>query len=89
MALEVEEVLALWRQAERLLDELPARSPERTVVSAEALELKRIYMRLTGGDDVTAHMIGSTQLRIEETKAVLEAAQATLDRSHETSGSAD
>ena len=83
MALEVEEVLALWRQAERLLVELPARAPERRVVSAEALELKRLYKRLTAEGDVTAHMIGSSHLRIQESRAVLEAAQATLNRSHE------
>ena len=80
MALEVEEVLALWRQAERLLDELPARAPERKAVSAEALELKRIYKRLTAEGDVAAHMIGSSDLRIQESRSVLEAAQASLHR---------
>ena len=83
MALEVEEILALWRQAERLLDELPARAPEHRIVRAEVLELKRMYKRLTAEGDVTGHMIGTTHLRIQESKAVLEAARATLDRNRE------
>jgi hypothetical protein len=76
MALQIEEVLSLWREAERLLNELPPEAPERKRVSAEVVSLRRMYRRLTEESDVTAHMIGAAHDTIISAKATLVWARA-------------
>ena len=80
MALHIEEVLSLWREGERLLDELPVDAPERELVSAELLTLKETYKRLTEETDVSAHMIGSARETLDSAKAVLELAKTMLQQ---------
>jgi hypothetical protein len=80
MALQIEEVLSLWREAERLLDELPAEAPEREVVSAEVVRLRRMYKRLTDESDVSAHMIGAAQDTMAKAKSTFDQARAALER---------
>lgn len=72
MATRVEEVLALWRDCERVRDALPAKSTVRSLVSAEELELRRIYRRLT------TERIVETEVVLRETRETLEAARETL-----------
>jgi hypothetical protein len=47
MSREVEEVLAVWRELERVRESLPVGSTERTSVNREILEVKRLYRSLT------------------------------------------
>lgn len=47
MARALEEVLAVWREAERVLTTLPSDSPERREVEFEVGRLRRLYGRLT------------------------------------------
>jgi hypothetical protein len=49
VAVEVEELLAVWREAERVLEMLPSAAPDRVLVEAEIVDLKRTYRRLTDG----------------------------------------
>ncbi|MFL5726372.1 MAG: hypothetical protein ACJ765_00985 [Chloroflexota bacterium] len=79
MALPIEDVLSLWREAERVLEELPADAPERRVVSAELVNLKRIYKRLTSESDATAETLGQSRVSIEAAHATLARARAHLD----------
>jgi hypothetical protein len=79
MALQIEEVLSLWREAERVLEELPADAPERTVMSAEVASLKQTYRRLTEENDVSAHALVVTRESIADARAALAAAKARLN----------
>ena len=76
LALEVEEVLSLWREGERLLEELPGDAPQRKLVSAQVEELRRLYERLIDEPDVTAHMIDNAHEAIESARTVLAGARA-------------
>jgi len=78
MALEVEEVLSLWREAERLLDGLPADAPERGVVSAQVVSLKQIYSRLTAGSDATDDVLADSHSAVVSAQTTLEAAKRGL-----------
>ena len=78
MALEVEEVLSLWREAERLLDGMPANAPDRKIVSAEVVNLKRIYRRLTADSDATAEILGASHMALESAQSKLDAARRRL-----------
>jgi hypothetical protein len=76
MATAVEEVLALWRECERVRDELPADSVVRRLVTADELELRRIYRRLT------TERIVETEMTLRATRRTIEAARATLADAH-------
>ena len=78
MALEVEEVLSLWREAERLLDGLPADAPERGVVSAQVVNLKQIYSRLTAGSDARDDVLADSHSAVVSAQTTLEAAKRRL-----------
>jgi hypothetical protein len=71
MALEVEELLSLWREAERVLDQLPPDVPERTLVGAEVVNLRRMYRRLTAEGVATSESL-------RESRSTIATAQRTL-----------
>ena len=50
----VAQVLAAWRRAERLTDELPADTPEHAAAVAACKRLRRVYQDLTRWDGWTA-----------------------------------
>ena len=78
MALAIEEVLSLWREAERLLEVLPADAPEHKVVSAEVVNLKRIYKRLTAESDATAEVLAASHSVLASAHETLAAAMLRL-----------
>jgi flagellar biosynthesis chaperone FliJ len=78
MALAVEELLSLWREAERVLERLPADDPKRVVVSAEVVNLRRMYRRLTEERDLTAVTIAESRLTLDEAHRVLAEARQHL-----------
>jgi hypothetical protein len=43
----IAEALAIWREAERLLERLPADHPERKVIQFELVQARATYRRLT------------------------------------------
>ena len=72
MAVSVDEVLAVWRAAERALADLPPDSPERPVVQLQVIRLQRIYARLTTlSAPATWNVLESTRETIDEAKRVL------------------
>ena len=84
-AMQVQEVLSLWREAERLSGELPPEEPLRRVVTHEALKLRRNYRHMTRERaDESASVLRSDGEVLESTRRTLEAARARLDppRSH-------
>ena len=80
MALEVQEVLYLWREAERVLDQLPPGAPERTLVSAEVVNLRRTYKRLTAESDATATTVADSRTTIESAQRNLAKARERIVR---------
>ena len=81
MALAVQEVLSLWREAERLLDDLPDAAPERKIISAEVVNLKRTYRSLTTRPDVTAEVLAESRETIDAAQQTLDAASRRIGRS--------
>jgi len=80
MALEIEEVLALWREAERVLQQLPRGAPERKLVSAEVVNLRRTYRRLTAESRATAETLAESRVTIESAQVTLERARERFER---------
>jgi hypothetical protein len=79
LARALDEVLAVWREGERLLEELPADSPDRRPVQIQVYQLRRIYRRLTDTKiPQTAEHIATSREAVERARATLARAQARL-----------
>jgi hypothetical protein len=78
MALRVEEVLALWREAERVLDDLPEVDPDRRIVSADVAALRRMYRLMTDTATGTDATLAQSAEVIEESRAILRRVRARL-----------
>jgi hypothetical protein len=80
MALEIEEVQAVWREAERALEVLPPDAPERPVILMQVARLRRSYIRLThGAGPASWQLIESTREAIDQTKRALAEARSRID----------
>jgi hypothetical protein len=71
LSVAVEEVLGLWREAERLLDELPL-GPERTAVLAEVEQLHILYTALTDRASSMEPIVNASASVIEDARRLLE-----------------
>ncbi len=69
----VAEALEVWREAERLLEELPPLSPDHETVAVIAAESRDLYQRLTNDADLTANVLARSHQRIGEAQALLRA----------------
>jgi hypothetical protein len=79
VARALDEVLALWREGERLLEELPPDSPDRRPVQVHVYQLRRIYRRLTDTRiPRTAEHMATSLEAVERARATLASAQARL-----------
>jgi hypothetical protein len=76
MATAVEDVLALWRECERVRDLLPVDSVVRRLVTSDELELRRIYRRLT------TERIVESEAALRATRTTIDAARLTLAEAH-------
>jgi hypothetical protein len=86
MTLAIEEVLAVWRDAERALDALPQRHPRRAAIEADIVQLRAIYGRLTAriattnsGLDASAEQIASARETLERVRGRLGIAATVTD----------
>jgi hypothetical protein len=73
----VEEVLATWRDAERLLDTLSPIGPDHETVRLTVIGLQASYRDLTGEAARTDAVIASSRERISEAHRVIDAIRAT------------
>jgi hypothetical protein len=73
MSVRMEEVLALWREGERILEQLPRDAPDRPIVEAEVESLRGLYQRLTS-------KIESSGIALETSRSWIESSRATLER---------
>ncbi|HEX5015392.1 MAG TPA: hypothetical protein VFV72_14690 [Candidatus Limnocylindrales bacterium] len=79
MAAEFEEVLAMWRDAERVLDALPDEAPERPIILIQVARLRRYYARLTNdAAPASWQLLESTHEAIAETRRILGDARARV-----------
>lgn len=67
----VEELLSVWRDAERLLDTLPPMSPDHEAVRAAVVEVRSAYQRVTGGQPVTDEALAMAATRVRDAERLL------------------
>jgi hypothetical protein len=75
----VEEVLGAWREAERLLEELPPIDPDHETVRLSVLELRDVYQRLTDARAGSATALQASREVLDSAGEVLRRARARLD----------
>ena len=68
----VEEVLRTWREAERMLDDLPAINPDHESVARAIIGLKSCYQALTDLHGHSADVIASSRSTVDATHALLD-----------------
>jgi thiamine monophosphate kinase len=82
MAVTVEEVLEVWRAAERALNDLPIEAPERPIVRLHVVRLRRLYAQLTTESAPASwQLIQSSRGLIDETRIILAEARIRIDTS--------
>jgi hypothetical protein len=87
MAVLIEELLEVWREAERVLDELPDATPERTLLEVEVIQLRSVHQRLTDRRiEHTAHLIAGSRDTIEAARRTIERARLRIDGADTPSG---
>jgi hypothetical protein len=80
MAVLIEELLDVWREAGRVLDELPDATPERSLLEVEVIELRSVHQRLTDRRiEQTAHLIAGSRETIEATRRTIERARERIE----------
>ncbi|MFL5725286.1 MAG: hypothetical protein ACJ76W_00770 [Chloroflexota bacterium] len=80
MAVRVEEVLAVWRAAERALNELPDEAPELPLIRLQVARLRRCHGRLTDENiPTTWQLLTSTHEAISDTRRILAEARGRID----------
>lgn len=80
MALRVEEVLSVWRDAERVLNDMPASAPERPNILRQVARLRRYHARLTTEIAPTSwRLLSSTHDAMTETQRLLGEARGRVD----------
>ena len=67
----VEEVLRTWREAERVLDDLPPFDPDRASVGLAIVRLKDCYQQLTDRDGYAAEAVESANRQLDDAHALL------------------
>jgi hypothetical protein len=72
VAVRVEDVLALWREAERVRDALAENDPEWSMVSDEVADLAQIVERLSATADDTAAILAASGDRIALARRLIE-----------------
>ena len=73
MAILLEELLEVWREAERVLDQLPVGAPERNVLQVEVVQLHSMHRRLTDQQlEQTDQLLASSREVIEAVRRVIE-----------------
>ena len=74
----VEKLLALWREAERILDELPMTDPDRVRLVEIATQLRAAYRMLTDGSDLSPSRMAATQATMDRAHTLLDAAEGRI-----------
>jgi hypothetical protein len=65
------DTLKTWREAERLLQDLPPVDPDHETVRRLVIELRTMYARLSESRDMPGDVITRSQAQIEDARALL------------------
>ncbi len=79
MTLAIEEVLAVWRDAERVRDALPPTHPSRAAIDAEIRRLRAMYARMTDLASSTGNDLAASSQQIASAMATLDRVRSRLD----------
>ena len=80
MALSVDELLLVWRDAKRVLNDLPASAPERPRILRQVARLRRYHARITTATAPTnSRLLSSTHDAITDTRRLLGEARSRVD----------
>jgi len=71
MSTLIPEALEAWREAERLLDELPPTSPDHETVARLVSELRETHARLLNASALTARAIATNRVTIDAARALI------------------
>ena len=78
MSVPVEEVLSLWRELERVREELPRAATERQLVDEQITAVHELYRRLTEGRASSLELLRTSRQTIDDGFAALARAQNRL-----------
>ena len=78
----VEQVLAVWRDGERLLEALPEIHPDHETVAMSVAELRALYAEMTDLTALTRNKLQVSRRMLERSQATLQAVRARLDQAH-------
>jgi hypothetical protein len=65
------DTLKTWREAERLLQDLPPVDPDHETVRRLVIELRTMYASLSEARDLTGDVISRSRAKIEDARALL------------------
>ena len=77
----IAEALAVWREAERLLEQLPEDHPERSVIQFEVVRARAVYRRLTEAESVSRGLVDESLSTMQEAWKTLNNARQRLGES--------
>jgi hypothetical protein len=89
MATLIEEVLAAWRDGERVLADLPEVHPDHESVALAVAELRALYAQLTDISSQSRRRLRATNAALERTAALLERVRASHERRDRSGPPAD
>ena len=78
MATLIEEVLATWRDAERVLATLPELDADHETVARAVLELRALYSELTAASAQSRMRLRTTRASVARTRVLLERTRGRL-----------
>jgi len=68
---QVEELLSVWRDAERLLDTIPSMSPDYEAVRDAVVGVRSAYQTVTGGQPVTDEALSTAMATVRDVERLL------------------
>jgi hypothetical protein len=74
----IEEVLARWRELERVQEQLPEDDPKRRAVADGIRQVRDLYRRLTDQSQQTASLLKASQRTIQRADEVIRSAEMLL-----------
>jgi hypothetical protein len=83
----IAEALAIWREAERLLEELPENHPERKVIQFELVQARAVYRSLTTRQALSRDVIDGSRDTLQQAWKTLERSRDRIHGEAEPGGS--
>ena len=72
----IADTLSTWREAERVLDELPPFTADQAVLRAVVVDLRTLYRSLTDANETTAEAVAHGRAMLDRVAATFEGIKA-------------